>query len=98
VTGQTGTYVWVVDSANTAQEHPVAVERAAGDISVITSGVTEGDRVVTSGQSRLTGGAPVTLGTPGDSTGGGRAGGRNGRGGRGGRGGGRAAGPAPASP
>jgi multidrug efflux system membrane fusion protein len=96
VTGQTGTYVWVVDSANTAQEHPVTVERAAGDISVITSGVTEGDRVVTSGQSRLTGGAPVTLGTGSDSTGGGRA--RSGRSGRGGRGGGRAAGPAPASP
>jgi multidrug efflux system membrane fusion protein len=82
VTGQTGTYVWVVDSSNTAQQRPVVVERAAGDRSVITSGVREGDRAVTSGQSRLTTGAPVTLaGGRGDSTSGGRRGGRSGRGG-----------------
>ncbi|HEX3927094.1 MAG TPA: efflux RND transporter periplasmic adaptor subunit [Gemmatimonadales bacterium] len=88
VIGQTGTYVWVVDSANTAQEHPVVVERAAGDMSVITSGVSEGDRVVTNGQSRLSVGAPITLSTPnGDATGG-RRGGKGGAG-RGGRGGGR---------
>jgi len=98
VTGQNGTYVWVVDSANTAQERPVVVERAAGNLSVITSGVADGDRVVTSGQARLTSGATVTLSTRSDSTGGARAG-REGRGGgRGGRGGGRAAGSAPPSP
>jgi multidrug efflux system membrane fusion protein len=89
VTGQTGTYVWVVDSSNTAQERPVVVERTAGDMSVITSGISEGERVVTSGQSRLTSGASVTLGGRGDSTSGGRRGGRGGRGGRSGRGGGR---------
>ena len=98
VTGQNGTYVWVVDSANTAQERPVVVERAAGIISVISSGVAEGDRVVTSGQARLTSGATVTLSARGDSTAGGR-GGRGGRGsGGGGRRGGRAAGSAPSLP
>ena len=30
VTGQAGTYVWVMDSSNKAQERPVVVERAAG--------------------------------------------------------------------
>lgn len=93
VTGQTGTYVWVVDSSNTAQQRPVVVERAAGDLSVITSGVSDGERVVTAGQSRLTTGAPVTLG---DSTSGGRRGGRGG--GRGGRSGGRGNAPGPATP
>ena len=99
VIGQTGTYVWVVDSSNTAQERPVVVERAAGDMSVITSGLTDGDHVVTSGQSRLTNGAPITLGGK-DSTSSGRRGGRGGRsGGRSGRsGGGRSGGQGPATP
>jgi multidrug efflux system membrane fusion protein len=79
VTGQNGTYVWVVDSVNTVLERPVVVERAAGNISVITSGVADGDRVVTSGQARLTSGATVTLSTRSDSTGGTRAGARAGR-------------------
>jgi multidrug efflux system membrane fusion protein len=99
VIGQTGTYVWVVDSSNTAQERPVVVERAAGDMSVITSGLTDGDRVVTSGQSRLTTGASITLGGR-DSTGGGRRGGRGGRSGSGGRSGrgGRGTSQGPATP
>ncbi len=99
VIGQTGTYVWVVDSSNAAQERPVVVERAAGNMSVITSGLTDGDRVVTSGQSRLTNGAPITLGGK-DSTSSGRRGGRGGRsGGRSGRsGGGRSGGQGPATP
>jgi len=98
VIGQTGTYVWVVDSSNTAEERPVVVERAAGDMSVITSGISEGERIVTSGQSRLTTGATVTLGTPGDSGARGKRGGRSGRGGRGGQGGGRGAAQGSATP
>lgn len=90
VTGQTGTYVYVIDSTNTAEQRPVTVERAAGPISVISAGVAEGERVVTDGQSRVTPGAQVTVGmsdpsAAGTATGLGRAGGR-GRGGRGGRG------------
>jgi multidrug efflux system membrane fusion protein len=80
VTGQRGTYVFVIDSANIAQQRPVTVERAANGLAVIASGVRQGERVVTDGQSRLTQGAAVDLRTGRDSAGGG---------GRGGRGGGR---------
>jgi multidrug efflux system membrane fusion protein len=99
VTGQQGTYVYVIDSDDVAQQRPVKVERAAGMLSVISTGVSVGDRVVTDGQSRVTPGAHVTVGlhdaSAGDGTGaaagttaargahGGRGGGRGGRGGRG---------------
>ncbi|HEY3935412.1 MAG TPA: efflux RND transporter periplasmic adaptor subunit [Gemmatimonadales bacterium] len=98
VTGQTGTYVWVVDTSNAAEERPVVVERAAGDISVISSGVEDGERVVTVGQSRLSPGAPVSYGAAADSAGGGgsRRGGGRGRGRNGGRGGARSGGTPPA--
>jgi len=60
-TGQQGSYVYVVDSTGTAQTRSVVVERAAGAVTVVASGVRLGDRVVVSGQSRLTPGAAVTL-------------------------------------
>jgi multidrug efflux system membrane fusion protein len=84
VTGQQGTYVYVIDSSNTAQQRPVEVERTAAALSVISSGVAEGERVVTDGQSRVTPGAQVTIGSR--DGGGGAAGAAAGRGGRGGRG------------
>ncbi len=89
VTGQQGTYVYVIDSSNTAQQRPVTVERTAGQISVISSGVSEGERVVTDGQSRVTPGAQVTIGSRDGTSSGTAPGGRGGRGGRGrgGRGG-----------
>jgi multidrug efflux system membrane fusion protein len=72
----------------------VIVERTAGGLAIISSGIHDGDRVVTEGQSRLTPDAPVRLrgaadanGRSGNGNGGGRKGG--GRGGkRGGTGGG----------
>lgn len=63
VTGQRGTYVYVVDQSDTARQRPVVVERTAGGLAVITSGVNEGDRVVTDGQSRLTPNAKVVIRT-----------------------------------
>jgi multidrug efflux pump subunit AcrA (membrane-fusion protein) len=91
VTGQRGTYVYVVDQADTARQRAVIVERTAGGLSIIASGIREGDRVVTDGQSRLTPDSPVKLRGANDGTGGpggGRRGGKGGRkGGSGGRGG-----------
>lgn len=90
VTGQRGTYVYVVDSAKTAQQRPVTVERTTGGLAVIASGLEVDERVVTEGQSRLSNGASVDLltgreGAPGpEGSRGGRGGGRGGRGGRGG--------------
>jgi multidrug efflux system membrane fusion protein len=74
--GQQGSYVYVVDSTNTAQTRSVVVERAAGSVSVVASGVRLGDRVVVTGQSRLTPGASVTIAGP-DSAGASGPGGRH---------------------
>lgn len=94
VTGQRGTYVYVVDSSSTAQQRPVTVERTSNGIAVIASGLEVDERVVTEGQSRLSNGAAVDLSGGREGGGGGGAGGRgrgrggngSGRGGRGGRG------------
>jgi multidrug efflux pump subunit AcrA (membrane-fusion protein) len=96
VTGQRGSYVYVVDQADTARQRAVVVERTADGLAVIASGIHDGDRVVTEGQSRLTPDAPVRLrgagdanGRGGNGSGGRRGGGRGGnRGNRGGNGGG----------
>ena len=97
VTGQRGTYVYIVDRADTARQRAVSVERMAGGLAIISSGVREGDRVVIDGQSRLTPDAPVRLRGAdggaagqrgGNGEGGGGGGGGRGRGNRRGGGGG----------
>jgi multidrug efflux system membrane fusion protein len=91
VTGQRGSYVYIVDRADTARQRAVIVERTAGGLAIIANGLREGDRVVIDGQSRLTPDAPVRVRGPND-TGAGGQGPRRGRGTRGGGGGGGAAG------
>jgi multidrug efflux system membrane fusion protein len=82
VTGQKGTYVYVIDG-DTAKQRPVSIERTAGGVAIVASGLTDGARVVTDGQSRLTPGARVLIRSPNDSAGGGAAAGAvGGRGGR----------------
>jgi len=87
VTGQRGSYVYVVDRADTARQRAVVVERTAGGLSIIASGVRDGDRVVIEGQSRLTPDAAVRIRGASDAGGfvggGGRKGGRKGQGGGG---------------
>ena len=51
VTGQRGTFVYVIDTAMTAEQRMVTVERTSGDIAIIGSGLTGGEKVVTDGQS-----------------------------------------------
>ena len=93
VTGQRGTYVYLVDQADTARQRAVTVERTAGGLAIIASGIRDGDRVVTDGQSRLTPDSPVRIRGANDNGGGTggmvgrRSGGRGGRGRRGGNGG-----------
>jgi multidrug efflux system membrane fusion protein len=67
VTGQQGTYVYVIDSASTAQQRKVSVERTQGSVSVITAGLRDGEQVVRSGQSRLNSGAKVKIATAADT-------------------------------
>jgi multidrug efflux system membrane fusion protein len=69
MTGQQGTYVFVVNQDGTARSQPVTVERAAGAYTVVAQGVRAGDQVVTDGQLRLTTGAPVEIKGTGDAGG-----------------------------
>ena len=85
VTGQRGAYVYIVDPTDTARQRGVTVERYAGGLAIISSGVHDGDRVVIDGQARLTPDAPVRLRGASDAgPGGGVPGGRRGK--RGGNG------------
>jgi multidrug efflux system membrane fusion protein len=70
LTGQEGTYVYVVDAKNTAQTRNVVPGLAVGDVTVVTQGLAEGERVVIDGQSRLNPGSRVALvGTGADTAG-----------------------------
>lgn len=69
IAGQQGTYVYVVDSTNRALQRPVSVERTVNGLSVVASGLADGDRVVTDGQGRLANGANVTIRGPADTIG-----------------------------
>jgi multidrug efflux system membrane fusion protein len=60
-TGQQGTYVFVIKSDQTVDLRPVVVERAAGEQSVIKSGLKPGETVVTDGQLRLNAGTKVSI-------------------------------------
>ena len=92
VTGQRGSYVYVVDRADTARQRGVVVERTSGGLAIISSGIRDGDRVVIEGQSRLTPDAPVRIRGANDAGGFGGGGGSGRKGGRKGQGGGGAAG------
>src|SRR5216110_3399504 len=61
MTGQQGTYVFVLNQDGTARSQPVTVERPAGAYAVIAQGVRPGDEVVTDGQVRLVNGAAVEV-------------------------------------
>ena len=59
MSSQSGAFVYVVGADSTVSMRPVRVERAFEEWSVITHGITPGERVVTDGQLRLTPGATV---------------------------------------
>jgi membrane fusion protein, multidrug efflux system len=61
-----------VTDSGTAQQRPVTVERTAGSLMVIASGLRVGEQVVTDGQARLTPNAKVVLNTPQGAPAGGR--------------------------
>jgi multidrug efflux system membrane fusion protein len=61
MTGQQGTYLFVLNANGTARSQPVTVERVTGAYSVISQGVQPGDEVVTDGQVRLVSGVAVEV-------------------------------------
>ena len=62
--GPQGLYAWVVTANNTAVTRPIAVGPATGDMTIVTSGIAEGDRVVIDGHYKLQVNAPVTITLP----------------------------------
>jgi membrane fusion protein, multidrug efflux system len=60
-TGQQGTYVFAVKSDHTVELRPVTVARVAGDETVVQSGVSAGDVVVTDGHLRLVPGSRISV-------------------------------------
>jgi multidrug efflux system membrane fusion protein len=59
--GQQGSYVYVIEDGGTAQLHPVVVDRAIGDQTVLASGLEGGETVVTDGQIRIVPGGKVAV-------------------------------------
>ena len=60
-TGESGLFVFVITPENTVQFKPVKTGKSYGGETIIESGVTAGEQVVTDGHLRLTPGAPVEI-------------------------------------
>lgn len=59
--GPNGLFTWIVTPQGTAETRAIEAGPTDGDLTVITSGISDGDRVVTGGQYKLTHGAKVAL-------------------------------------
>jgi len=66
--GPTGTFVYVVGDDNVAKMRPVTVSKQDETQSVIASGLTPPERVVTTGFARLTDGTKVEIGSAAGAT------------------------------
>jgi multidrug efflux system membrane fusion protein len=61
LTGQQGSYVYVVDAKSSAQTRPVAIGQQVAGLTVVTRGIAVGERVVVDGQSRISPGGRVSM-------------------------------------
>jgi multidrug efflux system membrane fusion protein len=57
--GPQGFYVWIVQSNNTAEPRVVDAMPIDENLTIVTKGISPGERIVVDGQSRLENGAPV---------------------------------------
>ena len=62
--GPDGIFAWVVKPEGTVEPRPVKVGPTTGDQTLVTSGLSEGERVVVNGQYKLRPGSRVTAGEP----------------------------------
>jgi membrane fusion protein, multidrug efflux system len=62
--GPQGLFAWVVNERNTALTRKIEVGPTTGNLTVITSGLTDGERIVTDGQYKLQANSPVTVNAP----------------------------------
>jgi multidrug efflux system membrane fusion protein len=61
--GPHGLFTWVLKPDNTVEPRPIQTGTTTGDRTIVTSGVADGDRVVTDGQYKLQTNSPVTITT-----------------------------------
>jgi multidrug efflux system membrane fusion protein len=59
--GPQGLFAWIVTADNTAVVRQIQVGPTTGDLTIVSSGLNEGDRVVTDGQYKLQANSPVTV-------------------------------------
>jgi membrane fusion protein, multidrug efflux system len=62
--GPDGIFTWVVKPEGTVEPRPIKVGPTTGDQTLVTSGLSEGERVVVNGQYKLRPGSRVTAGEP----------------------------------
>jgi multidrug efflux system membrane fusion protein len=67
VSGQRGSFVFVIQPDSSAVTKPVKIDRTAGDLAILSQGIKAGDRVVTDGQLRLRQGSKVQIKARADS-------------------------------
>lgn len=68
--GPRGIYTWVVKSDDTVEQRPIQITTVDTDVTIVTDGLAEGERVVVNGQSRLQSGTHVKPNVkPGDAAG-----------------------------
>ena len=64
VEGQNGNFLFVINADSTATQREITIDRAAGDVTIISQGVKPGEQVVTDGQLRLNTGSKVQIKPP----------------------------------
>jgi multidrug efflux system membrane fusion protein len=57
-------FTWVVRENDVVEPRAIEVGPSTKDLTVVTSGLSDGERVVTGGQYKLKRGATVTISTP----------------------------------
>jgi multidrug efflux system membrane fusion protein len=62
--GPGGLFTWVVKADDTVEPRPIKTSTTTADRTIVTSGVDDGDRVVTAGQYKLQTNSPVTIAAP----------------------------------
>ncbi len=64
VEGQNGNFLFVINADSTATQREITIDRAAGDVTIVSQGVKPGEQVVTDGQLRLNTGTKVQIKPP----------------------------------
>jgi membrane fusion protein, multidrug efflux system len=62
--GPQGLFIWIVTASNTAVPRPIEVGSTTDDLTIVASGLSEGERVVTEGHYKLQRDGPVTFTPP----------------------------------